>query len=72
MISSVFTQMFKAAVIHASGFLGVIHGLLSRLVFFFFFKAHAKAAALHSALSANPRYWLGADTKATSVALCST
>lgn len=33
-------------------------------------KARAKAAPLHSALPTHPRYWLGADAKATPVALC--
>lgn len=33
-------------------------------------KDHAKTAPLHSALPANPRHWLGADSKAAHVGMC--
>lgn len=33
-------------------------------------KGCAKTVPLHTALPANPRYWLGADPKATPVGLC--
>lgn len=39
------------------------------MVLSFVLKGYAKTVPLHSALSAHPRFWLGADTKATSVAL---
>lgn len=35
-------------------------------------KDGAKTAPLHSALPANPRHWLGADSKAAHVGLCAT
>lgn len=35
-------------------------------------KDRAKTAPLHSALPANPRHWLGADSKAAHVGLCTT
>lgn len=33
-------------------------------------KGCAKTVPLHTTLPANPRYWLGADSKATPVGLC--
>lgn len=33
-------------------------------------KDRAKTAPLHSALPANPRHWLGADSKAAHVGVC--
>lgn len=35
-------------------------------------KGCAKTVPLHTTLPANPRYWLGADSKATPVGLCTT
>lgn len=35
-------------------------------------KGCAKTVPLHTTLPANPRYWLGADSKATPVGLCAT
>lgn len=35
-------------------------------------KGCAKTTPLHTALPANPRYWLGTDPKATPVGLCAT
>lgn len=35
-------------------------------------KGCAKTVPLHSTLPANPRHWLGADSKATPVGLCTT
>lgn len=48
----------------------VCHVLMSDILIHL--KGCAKTVPLHTTLPANPRYWLGADSKATPVGLCTT